>query len=148
VVEYYEKHFELQDGMDNDSGENWTMCVQTAEPYVVPPNVVGKMMAICKLKNGKTKEHDQMPAELIKDRGQEPKKVISKIWEEEIIPHEWKYGIICPIHKEGDEMMCDNYRAVTLPCTTYKILVNILYVKLVHITKAIPRRLSKGEVNC
>jgi hypothetical protein len=28
-------------------------------------------------------------------------------------------------------MMCDNYRPVTLLCKTYKILANILYVKLV-----------------
>ena len=27
-----EKYFELQDGTDSDSGEEWTMCVQTAEP--------------------------------------------------------------------------------------------------------------------
>jgi len=26
--------------------------------------------------------------------------------------------------------MCDNYKAVTLLCTTYKTLANILYVKL------------------
>jgi hypothetical protein len=24
--EYYEKHFELKDGKDRDSGEEWTMC--------------------------------------------------------------------------------------------------------------------------
>jgi hypothetical protein len=108
MVGCYEKHFELQDGMDNDTGENWTMCVQTAEPYVVPPNVVDKVKPIRKLKNGKAKGHDQTPAELLTDRRHELKKVISKIWEEEIIPHGWKYGIICPIHKERDEMMCDN----------------------------------------
>jgi len=28
-------------------------------------------------------------------------------------------------------MMCDDYRAVTLLCTTYKILANILYIKYV-----------------
>ena len=121
MVEYYEKLFELLDGMDNDSEEEWTMCVQTAESYVVPPNDVDKVLAISKLKNGKAKGHDQMPAELIEQRGQELEKVISKIWEEEIIPHEWKYGIICPVHKEGDEMVCDNYRVVTLLCTTYKV---------------------------
>jgi hypothetical protein len=54
-----------------------------------------------------------------------------------IIPHECKYGIICPIQKEGDEMMCDNYRVATLLCTTYKILANTLYVKLVHFAKEI-----------
>jgi acid phosphatase class B len=58
--------------------------------------------------------------------------LISKLWEEEIIPHEWKYGIICPIQKRGDEMICNNNnRAVTLLGTTYKILANILHVKLV-----------------
>jgi hypothetical protein len=35
--EYYEKHFELQDARDSDSGEECTVCVQTAEPYVEPP---------------------------------------------------------------------------------------------------------------
>ena len=38
---------------------------------------------------------------------------------------------MCTIHKKGDVMMWDNYRAVTLLCTTYNILANILYVKLV-----------------
>jgi len=50
-LEYYEKHYELQDGTDIDSGEEWTMCVQTAEPYFEPPNDVGIEMAISKLKN-------------------------------------------------------------------------------------------------
>jgi len=50
--EYYEQHFEPQDGRDNDNGEDWTMCVQTAEPYVEPPNDVDIEMAICNLKSG------------------------------------------------------------------------------------------------
>jgi len=29
--EYYEKQFELQDRTDNDSGEEWTTCIKTAE---------------------------------------------------------------------------------------------------------------------
>jgi hypothetical protein len=28
-------------------------------------------------------------------------------------------------------MLCNNYRVVTLLCTTYKILANILYAKLI-----------------
>jgi hypothetical protein len=40
-------------------------------------------------------------------------------------------GIICPIQKKGDVAGSNNYRAVTLQHITYKILVNILYVKLV-----------------
>jgi len=34
-------------------------------------------------------------------------------------------------------MICGNYRAVTLFCTTYKILANILYVKVVPYTEQI-----------
>ena len=39
-------------------------------------------------------------------------------------------NVACPVRKKGD-MMCDNYRASILLFTTYKILANILYVKLV-----------------
>jgi hypothetical protein len=49
--EYYEKHFELQDGTDNDSVEEWTMCVQTAEPCVEQSNDVDIEMAISNLGN-------------------------------------------------------------------------------------------------
>jgi hypothetical protein len=54
---------------------------------------------------------------MIKKGGRELKKVIYdlilKMWEEE-----WKCGIICPIHRKGGMMMCDNYSAVILLRTT------------------------------
>ena len=82
-----------------------------------------------KLKNGKATGHDQIPPKLIKRDGKYLKKdiykIILKIMVKEIIRQEWKYGIICTIHK-GDGLMCDNYRAVALLCTTYKILANML----------------------
>ena len=65
--------------MDNDSEEEWTKCVQTAKPYVEPPQDVDKEMAIRKLKNGNTTGHDRTPAELIKERGQKIKKVIYEL---------------------------------------------------------------------
>jgi len=62
-------------------------------------------MAISKFNNGKVSGHDKIPAELMKEREKNLKKVIYelmlKIWEEEIIPHEWKYGTICPIDGKG-----------------------------------------------
>jgi len=66
--EYYEKHFELQEAMDNSSGEEWTMYVKTAEPYVEPPHYVDTDMAISKLKNVKTTGHDEIPVEFIRGR--------------------------------------------------------------------------------
>jgi hypothetical protein len=95
----------LEDGMGSDSTEDLTMCVQTAEPYVEPPNDVDKEMPESKLKNGKVTGHDQISDGLIKKGGKELKKVIYelmlKICEEDIIPLEWQYGISCPIHKKG-----------------------------------------------
>ena len=38
---------------------------------------------------------------------------------------------MCPIHKKGDVAVSNNYRVVTLQHITYKILVNVLYIKLV-----------------
>jgi hypothetical protein len=49
---------------------------------------------------------------------------------EETIQHERKCGIIYPVHEKGDVMLCGNYRAVTLLCTKYTILENILYLKM------------------
>jgi len=55
------------------------MCVQTAEPYVEPPDDVDIEMAISKLRNGKATGHDQISARLIKEGGKELKKVIHKL---------------------------------------------------------------------
>ena len=68
------------------------MCVQIAEPYGEPPNDADTETAISKPKNAKADGLDQIPDELIKEGGKELKKVIyeliSKIWEEESIPHD------------------------------------------------------------
>jgi hypothetical protein len=48
------------------------------------------------------------------------------------------------IHKKGDVMTCDMYRAITLLCTTYKILANILYVKLVPRAAEVIREYQGG----
>jgi hypothetical protein len=75
-------------------------------------------MAVRKLKNGKETGHDQVPAELIKDGGKQLILVIyvlmSKIWNEEVTPREWKYGIMYSVLKKWDVTMGDDYRAVTL----------------------------------
>ena len=71
-----------------------------------------------KLRIREVAESDSIPAELIKQGGTEIKsriyKLIVKIWDEETLPTECMGGIICPICKKGDRMICSNYRPITL----------------------------------
>jgi hypothetical protein len=77
---------------------------------------------------------DQIPAELIKAGGRtirfEIHKLINSIWNKEELPEQWKESIIVPIYKKGDLTDCSNYRRISLLSTTYKILSNILLLRL------------------
>lgn len=44
---------------------------------------------------------------------------------------EWTKGIICPLHKKGDRLDCNNYRDIVLLTCAYKVLSNILFEKLI-----------------
>ena len=53
------------------------------------------------------------------------------------LPEEWKESIIVPIHKKRDKTDCNNYRGISLLSTTYKILSNILFSRLIPYAKEI-----------
>jgi hypothetical protein len=109
----------------------------------VPPPIYYEINQVVeKLKTHKAVGLENIPAELIKQGGIELKrrihKLIKKIWQEETVLTEWTEGIICPIYKKGDRMICSNYRPITLLNVVYKIftilinsrLSNIVYRKL------------------
>ena len=92
-------------------------------------------------KSHKSPGIDQIPAEMIKAGGRticlEIHKLITSIWKKEKLPEEWKESIIIPIHKKGDKTDCSNYRGISLLPTTYKILSNILLLRLIPYAKEI-----------
>jgi sorting nexin-29 len=57
-------------------------------------------------------------------------KVTEKIWMEEQIPIQWEEGLICPVYKKGDHLMCENYHDISLLNTAYKVFSNILFQRL------------------
>jgi hypothetical protein len=46
------------------------------------------------------------------------------------LPQQWKESTTVQIHKKGDKTECNNYRGISLFTTAYKILSNILLVRL------------------
>jgi hypothetical protein len=91
-------------------------------------------IAIAKLKKYKLPRSGQIPAELIQAGGQillpAIHKLINSVWNKEGLPDKWKESIIVPIHKKGDKADCSNYRGISLLSTSYKILSNILPLRL------------------
>lgn len=101
---------------------------------VEPPREADTREAVEKLRNNKAPGLDGIQAEILKKGGEglfnKLHELILKIWNEEGIPDEWRIGIICPILKKGDPMMCTNYRGITLLPVAYKVLSNILFRKI------------------
>jgi hypothetical protein len=108
--------------------------IQTAEPLVPESSPVEVGITIGKLKSYKSPETDQIPAELIKAGGEtlrsEIHKLVCSIWNKEELPQQWKESIIVPVYKKGDKIDCNNYRGISLLSSAYKILSNILLVRL------------------
>ena len=54
------------------------------------------------------------------------------------LPTEWKIHVISPIFKSGDRMLVENYRLISLLCSTSKVLERLVYDKCIeHLTPVI-----------
>jgi hypothetical protein len=62
-------------------------------------------------------------------------KLIFKIWDKEQLPKHWNGGKVCPIHKKGGKLKCNNYRPITLLHTAYKIYAILLNKRLSDIVE-------------
>ena len=90
--------------------------------------------AIKQLKNGKVTGTDRIPAEALKVDPEMLAEMLyvlfDKIWEEEEIPLEWKEGLLIKIPKKGDLDLCSNYRGITLPSVSGKVLNRVILGRL------------------
>ena len=58
--------------------------------------------------------------------------LFSVIWQEEIVPRQWRDGLIVNIFKKGDREDPGNYRGITLLSVLGKVFCNILNNRLVQ----------------
>jgi hypothetical protein len=93
---------------------------------------------------------DNIPNELLKKGGDAIVGVLHKlfniIWLREAPPTIWERALIRPLYKTGsnDPLLTENYRAITLICTTCKLHESILYARVPsHLESA--RGLSPGQ---
>jgi len=109
--------------------------IHTAGPLVPESSAPKVGLATESLKSHISPGTDQIQAELINAEGKtirfEIHKLIIPIWNKEELPEEWKELIIVPIYKKGDKIDCSNYRSISLLPTTYKILFNTLFSRLI-----------------
>jgi hypothetical protein len=95
--------------------------------------------AIARLKNNKAPGEDNIRAKLLKHGGQEVEgkvyELIKEIWDKQTMPTDWTMGVICPIHKKNDKLVCDIYRGITLLNTAYKVFAQVLAGRLAPVTR-------------
>ena len=130
----------LNKEIEEESREDEEEC-QTAEISVPEPTKLDVERAIKKMKNGKAPGEDNITAEMLKYVGEkaiiEIYNMVLQIWNSEVMPDDWKTGLIVPMYKEGDKMNRANYRDITLLSVVYKVFSNILLQKLSTYTQEI-----------
>jgi hypothetical protein len=70
------------------------------------------------LRKGKAPGIDNIPAELLKESGEEGIKVMhrlcNRIWRQKLWPKDWKRAVFLPLPKKGDTRECANNRTISL----------------------------------
>ena len=96
-----------------------------------------------KQKNNKTGECDGIVGELLKYGGSGMvcllEQLFSVVWREELVPRQWREGLIVNLFKKGDKEDPGNYKGITLLSVVGKVFCKILNNRLVE-------RLDRGGI--
>jgi len=115
--------------------------IHTAEPLVPDPSATEFELVMDKTKSHKSPGIDKIPAEMNKSGGRKiclvVPKTIASIWKKKKLSEDWKDSFIVPIRKKRDKTDCNNYSSISLLPTTYKILSNIMFSRLIPYAKEI-----------
>ncbi|CAG9837587.1 unnamed protein product [Diabrotica balteata] len=134
IMTEWKKHFEelLNGEEDHEAVDNWTI---GEDAIVKRQPAEGKVVtAIQDMKNNRSPGKNDICIETIKFNGEQIQRkiyqLLVQVWEKKVMPSEWYEARICPLHKKGHKLKCDNYRGIALLDTIYKTLARILRNKL------------------
>lgn len=98
------------------------------------PDLEEVKSAIGKLKSGKAAGADNIAPELLKHGGDRLAQVVwhlvTKVWQCEKAPRDWKDAVIVPLFKKKDPKDCANYRGISLLSVTGKVYSRILFERI------------------
>ena len=99
-----------------------------------PPSKAEITKAIKSIKSGKAAGPDGIPPEALKADIQTSTEMLhpllTKIWEQEQVPADWKRGHLVKLPKKGDLSSCNNWRGIMLLSIPGKVLSRIILERL------------------
>ena len=109
--------------------------VETNTDLDRPPSEEEVKKAIKQLSTGKAPGADAIPAEVYKHGGdmllQKLTYIFRRMWDEELIPQQFKDASIIRLYKKGNPQLCDSYRGISLLTIAGKILARVLLNRLI-----------------
>lgn len=126
----------------SDSALNRLRSLPSADWMNAEPDFAEFQIALNSIKDGKAPGVDMIPGELLKYGGFETRhllwQLITKLWNTEKIPQEWRDANLVTIFKKGDRTDCSNYRGISLLSIAGKVFARILLNRLTnHVSDAI-----------
>ena len=59
------------------------------------------------------------------------RKIVTRVWKEEVVPEEWHQGIIIRLYKgKGSKSECSNYRGITVLSVPGKVFAHIILARI------------------
>ena len=106
-------------------------------PLAAEPTMEEVKEAVGKLGNGKAVGIDNVCGELLKLGLSENSAILKcfhnivvAIWQQEVVPQEWKDAIITVLFKKGDPYECGNYRGISLGAHAGKVVLKVVAMRL------------------
>ena len=86
--------------------------------------------ALTQLKNAKAPGVDNIPPEALKEgcpcTVEALHRILNFVWEREVIPDDWKRGLLVKLTKKGDLSLCGNWRGIMLLSIPSKVLTRVI----------------------